>query len=646
MLAGRLTRARFAGLAALVAAVVGVGAVWAASRGGSAAAPAGEIVTAERGDVVLTVGGVGHVTTLTGAARLSVPSGPPSAGGTAGGAGGGATSASSSGASQTAADAVFTLVAGHVTKVHVHVGEQVIAGQPIATLSDDGTLTGNVVQARGDLATARLELAQKRVQDPARGAPPTPAEVAFGRDAVVAARAKLERILSPPLRSDVRAAQLDVAKADADLAAAGAGAPQAIAAAGLAAATAQQRLQTLTGAPDPAELAAAQLELAKATLDQEALLATAPAPSAEAVHAADLAVELAQVKLTQAQVSGTAVDVATARAELAKAQSDRAALTQPSGPSAAARAAAQLAVDAAHRRVDAIVHPSSALVTAARAELAKTEAELATVRSNRGAAGRGAAQAAVDAARAKLARLLAPATHDVVSTARSDLGRARADLAVMRQRGGPAGANDLALARLKVDVAAQRLALAQESTGRLVIRAPSTGTITSLLTTAGAAVDSATPVARVQDLAHLVVTLDLSEFDVGRTRVGVPSLIKVEALGGKIYGGHVVDVALSGVENGGVVNFPVIIGLNSRGRLRPGMSVSARIIVSQRRGVVRVPVAAVNDQGDSPTVMVRDRSGALRKRVVEVGLAGATYVEVRSGLRAGERVLVAAGGGA
>jgi RND family efflux transporter MFP subunit len=233
-----------------------------------------------------------------------------------------------------------------------------------------------------------------------------------------------------------------------------------------------------------------------------------------------------------------------------------------------------------------------------------------------------------------------------VSTARSDLGKARADLAVVRQRGAPAGASDLALARLKVDVASQRLTLAQEGTGRLVVRAPSSGTVTSLLTTAGAAVDAATPLARVQDLAHLVVTLDLSEFDVGRTRVGAPSLIKVEALGGRIYGGHVVDVALSGVENGGVVNFPVIIGLNSRGRLRPGMSVSARIIVSRRRGVVRVPVAAVNDQGDRPTVMVRDPSGALRKRVVEVGLAGATYVEVRSGLRAGERVLVAAGGGA
>jgi macrolide-specific efflux system membrane fusion protein len=231
-----------------------------------------------------------------------------------------------------------------------------------------------------------------------------------------------------------------------------------------------------------------------------------------------------------------------------------------------------------------------------------------------------------------------------VSSARLDVRKARADLAVLRQRGAPASATDLALAGLKVEVAAQRVGLAAQQARRLTVLANASGTVTSLLTAPGAAVDPTTPVGRVQDLDHLVVMLDLSEFDVGHTRVGAVARISADALGGRQFGGHVIDVALSGADNGGVVSFPVTIALNSHSRLRPGMSVSARIVVASHPHVVRIPVDAVVDSGAQPTVTVRSASGALRRRPVETGLTGATFVEVRSGLRAGERVVVPSGG--
>jgi multidrug efflux pump subunit AcrA (membrane-fusion protein) len=42
--------------------------------------------------------------------------------------------------------------------------------------------------------------------------------------------------------------------------------------------------------------------------------------------------------------------------------------------------------------------------------------------------------------------------------------------------------------------------------------------------------------------------------------------------------------------------------------------------------------------------MLSGPSGSLINRPVELGLRGATYVEVRSGLREGDRVLVPSGG--
>jgi RND family efflux transporter MFP subunit len=593
------------------------------------------VVAVARGNVTVTGGGIGHVTTLTGASRVAVPAATPSSG----------AGASQSPAVQAPAGAVFPGVAGHVTRLLVRVGQRVVAGQPVASLSDDGAMAGTVLQARSDLATARLELAQRRVQDPARGAPPTAAERASGRAAVLAARAKLQRLQGPPLPADVATARLDVAKAVADLRSSQAGTPLAISAAELAVATAEHKLQTVTGAPDAADLAAAQLELAKAALDQETLLLAPPAPSATAVKAAELAVALGRRRLADAEAAGSPGELVAARAALAKAESDRETLLQPRpGPTSAARTAAQLAVDAARRRLDALVHPPAAVVSAALQELARARAEEATLRATRGASGLAVSRAAVTAARRKLAQVVGPPTPDVIAAARLDVRKARADLAVLRQRGAPAGATDLALARLKVNVAAQRVDLARQLRSRLTVRAGASGTVTSVLTTKGAAVDATTPVARVQDLAHLVVTLDLSEYDVSRTRVGAPARVRVDALGGRRVAGHVLDVALSGTETGGVVSFPVIVALNARGRLRPGMSVSVRIVVGSRRAVVRIPVAAVSE-GDTTTVMVREPAGTFRPRTIELGLTGARFVEVRSGLRAGERILASAPAG-
>jgi RND family efflux transporter MFP subunit len=168
--------------------------------------------------------------------------------------------------------------------------------------------------------------------------------------------------------------------------------------------------------------------------------------------------------------------------------------------------------------------------------------------------------------------------------------------------------------------------------------------VTSVLSAVGAAVDPTTPLIRVQNLGNLVVALELSEFDVAHVKVGELTRVSVDALGGRQVKGRVISVSATGTEAGGVVNFSVTIALETAGGgVRPGMSVSARIVTRIRRNAVRIPSAAVSS-GEPPTVMVREPSGTLARRPVELGLEGPKLVEVRSGLRAGDQVLVPAGG--
>jgi multidrug efflux pump subunit AcrA (membrane-fusion protein) len=183
--------------------------------------------------------------------------------------------------------------------------------------------------------------------------------------------------------------------------------------------------------------------------------------------------------------------------------------------------------------------------------------------------------------------------------------------------------------------------MAELQAQRLVVRAPFAGTVTGLLTVTSAPADPTTPIATVVDLRHLAVSVDLSEFDVAKVRTGEPAVLWVDALGGKRLPGRVTFVAFGGVENGGVVTFPVRVALAHPAGVKPGMNVSVRIVVARRRNVVRIPLEAVHGR----TVTVVDAGGAQTPRQVRLGLADNKLVEIRSGLRAGERALIASSSG-
>jgi HlyD family secretion protein len=150
----------------------------------------------------------------------------------------------------------------------------------------------------------------------------------------------------------------------------------------------------------------------------------------------------------------------------------------------------------------------------------------------------------------------------------------------------------------------------------------------------------------VSDLRHLAVSVDLSEFDAAQVRGGLPAVVSVDALGGRKLPGRVLFAPLAGVDNGGVVTFPVRVSITSVAGVRPGMNASVRIIVAQRRNVVTVPLEAVSRGSGAAHVTVVDASGRARPRRVSVGLADNKIIEITRGLRPGERVELGGGGGA
>jgi RND family efflux transporter MFP subunit len=592
--------------------------------GGRTALPTAE---AARGDVVLAVRGVGRIVAAGPRSPIPVPAAQGSA--------------AAPGALAAPADAVFATASGHLARYLVAPGERVSAGRPLAVLGDGRVAADALDQARSELEASRLELQLKQTSDPARGLPPSAAELTAARVAVAAARRKA-RLLARPVTTEVTAARLELRKAEADLAMLlRAPTPVALAAAERGVGVAYGKLAQASGPLTSADVLALQQELTRAQADLEALQLP---PSATAVAAAKLAVTLAQQRLAELPGGSPASDVTQARLELTKAQADVEALQR--APSATAVAAAKAAVDVAVARLaNATGPPSPLAVASARAELDRARSELQTVRLRAGAASRRAARLAVTLARQKLDQVGRP-TATARDGARVELTKALADLDALRRRGGPAGPTEIALARLKVRSAEARVDAAHAGLVRLIVAAPRAGIVTALLSAPGSPVDPTTPIAAVSDLDHLAVDVDLSEFDVAQVRRGQAAVVSVDALGGKRYAGTVAAVALTGAQNGGVVTFPVRIGLERLAGVRPGMNVSVRIVVAKRLGVLHVPLEAVARHGEKTTVTVVDAAGTQSTRTVRLGLADNKIVEIRSGLKAGEQVLLEAGGGA
>ncbi|MDK9695120.1 MAG: efflux RND transporter periplasmic adaptor subunit [Siculibacillus sp.] len=79
---------------------------------------------------------------------------------------------------------------------------------------------------------------------------------------------------------------------------------------------------------------------------------------------------------------------------------------------------------------------------------------------------------------------------------------------------------------------------------------------------------------------------------------------------------------------------------NPDGVLRTYMTAQVKVILGEAKGVVTVPTAALSSAGGERVVEVVGANGATTRRKVVVGLDDKVRVEIRSGLAAGEKVVV------
>lgn len=174
----------------------------------------------------------------------------------------------------------------------------------------------------------------------------------------------------------------------------------------------------------------------------------------------------------------------------------------------------------------------------------------------------------------------------------------------------------------------------------LVVRSPMAGTVIERNVVPGQMTEPSKPLFRIGDLSRLWLTVHAFERDAVRIRAGTDARVSFPALPGRVFTGKValvgrqVDMASRTI--------PVRIEVDNSGALlRPGMSATAGVRLGDTGGViVAVPAASLQRMQDEWRVFIPKSEGAFEMRTVGRGRDLGGEVEVISGLRPGEDVVV------
>jgi len=161
----------------------------------------------------------------------------------------------------------------------------------------------------------------------------------------------------------------------------------------------------------------------------------------------------------------------------------------------------------------------------------------------------------------------------------------------------------------------------------------------------GATVRERQAILTIPDMREMAVKVNIHESAVQRVAVGQKATVGIDAFPDQRLTGIVTKVAVVADSTNSFMNpdlkvYPTTIKIDGiHDWLRPGMSAEVEILVDRLEDVVYVPLQAVTYRDDKRVVYVRGSSGA-QAREVEVGTFSESFIEIRSGLQAGEEVLL------
>lgn len=198
----------------------------------------------------------------------------------------------------------------------------------------------------------------------------------------------------------------------------------------------------------------------------------------------------------------------------------------------------------------------------------------------------------------------------------------------------------------------KRLALvsAERKLSMMTVHAPFSGVVADVMVREGESVSAQTNIVRLVDDSSYKVTLLVDQKDLAHIAAGQDVYVTPDAIPGLTLVGRVTQIDFLPSSTDSTTTYPVTVTLEAPSeepeladlvrQLRPGLSVEAEIIVASAQDVLVIPIAAIVEAGREQLVTRVNASGVEETVSVETGLSDGLYVEVRSGLAEGDRIVM------
>lgn len=185
------------------------------------------------------------------------------------------------------------------------------------------------------------------------------------------------------------------------------------------------------------------------------------------------------------------------------------------------------------------------------------------------------------------------------------------------------------------------------------VTAPITGKILDVKVQDGDGIKPGDILLTLGNPAQELVRLQLGTLDAAKVKINQLAHVKSIGANSKEHTGRVLSLhplatsekqGQQDSSNGNSSNqttIPATVKLDEpTGTLIPGSQVSVKILVEERKNVVGVNLEAIQRNDDETFVWIRDQNSKAQKQKVSLGLESAKKVEVKSGLKAGDKIII------
>lgn len=233
---------------------------------------------------------------------------------------------------------------------------------------------------------------------------------------------------------------------------------------------------------------------------------------------------------------------------------------------------------------------------------------------------------------------LGSGTTDKVRQAELNFNTGKLELEQLRQQyanESKVKAADLKVKELEFNIFSKSLAEMKRTLDDAQIRSPRKAILTYINNQVGAQVSEGSQVAIISDLSHFKVEGEIADTYGDRVAAGGRAIVKIgnEKLEGMVS-------SVTPLSKNGVISFIVQLNEDNNKRLRSGLKTDVYVMNAVKEGVLRLANASYYVGRGEYELFVQDSKDEIVKRKVQLGDSNFEYVEVISGLKPGDKVVV------